>query len=68
MSWMRSIRSEMWSLPAEDAHFLLDVASCLVVAWRLLFHRGITASLREPILVVGTAPMLVESALRRALP
>jgi hypothetical protein len=59
MSWMSSILAKIWGPLAEDTHFGLIGAGCLVLAWPALLHTGLVASRRGPILVVGLAPTLV---------
>lgn len=66
MKWLKTVLDEVFGLFVDDGSFAVAVLVWLGVAWLLLPHAGLPAAAKAPILFLGLAAILLESATRRA--
>lgn len=66
MQWMKTIVAEVFGLFVDDGSFAIAILAWLVIAGLLLPYVDIPSGAKGPILFVGLAAILVESAARRA--
>ncbi len=66
MRWFRAIWSEFIGLFVDDGSLALAILVWIGVAWLLLPRLGLPADWLAPVLFIGLALILMESALRRA--
>jgi hypothetical protein len=66
MGWVRTVLAEIFGLFVDDGSFALAILAWLAVAGLGLPHLDLPAAVKGPILFLGLAAILIESALRRA--
>jgi len=66
MGWFKTIWSEFIGLFVDDGSLAVAVLVWVGVAWLLLPRLGLAEDWAAPILFIGLALILVESAFRRA--
>jgi hypothetical protein len=66
MRWIRTVASEVFGLFVDDGSFAVAILVWLGLCWLLLPRIGVPPSVMGPVLFVGLAAILVESAARRA--
>lgn len=66
MQWIRTILSEIYGLFVDDGSFAIAILIWLTLYWLLVPRIGTLHGVMGPILFVGLAAILVESATRRA--
>jgi hypothetical protein len=68
MQWLKTVFTEIFSLFVDDGSFAIAILAWLVVAGAVFAHVNIPAGVKGPVLFVGLAAILMESAVRRAKP
>jgi hypothetical protein len=66
MQWIRTILSEIYGLFVDDGSFAIAILVWLALYWILVPRIGFSHGAMGPVLFVGLAAILVESAARRA--
>lgn len=66
MRWIKTVVSEIFGLFVDDGSFAIAILLWLVLAGLVLPRTDIPAAAKGPILFIGLAAILVESAARRA--
>lgn len=66
MRWMRTALRELVGLFVDDGSLALATLIWLAIAWLALGRFGLTTGWAGPVLFLGLALILIESALRRA--
>ncbi len=66
MQWIRPILAEIYGLFVDDGSFAIAILVWLGLFWLLAPRIGLSHGVMGPVLFVGLAAILVESAARRA--
>jgi hypothetical protein len=66
MRWIRTVLAELYGLFVDDGSFAVAILVWLGLCWLLLPRIGVPPGAMGPVLFVGLAAILVESAARRA--
>jgi hypothetical protein len=66
LTWLKTIVDEVFGLFVDDGSFAVAILAWLAFAWLALPHAGLPASAKGPVLFLGLAAILVESAARRS--
>ena len=66
MPWLKTIANELFGLFVDDGTFAITILAWLALAWLTLPHLPLPPTAKGPILFLGLAAILLESATRRA--
>lgn len=66
MSWITAIAREVFGLFVDDGSFAVTILAWVVAVGLLSFRLGLAPQWGAPLLFVGLALILIESAARRA--
>ncbi|HVY15366.1 MAG TPA: hypothetical protein VHB27_09065 [Rhodopila sp.] len=66
MHWIKSVAQEIFGLFVDDGHFAIAILAWVAFSALVLPHIPVPAVAKGPILFIGLAGILVDSATRRA--
>lgn len=66
MQWLKTVLNEVFGLFVDDGSFAIATLIWLGAVWLLLPRIDVPPAVKGPILFIGLAAILVESAARRA--